>query len=395
MSKMTDERYVSPKVMQTQRRKTWKEKVFPVLNAVQPVTRVMASVANVAVHLKKPTVMGVAMAASAGANALRDLLIEPPTGGTVIQLLCGRGYMLEAFRKAGANVRSYEAQNGMEVSEVTIHGMTMRVLADNSIYMADRVDDAFYEWLRQLLDTELPPVIEVRPDASGDSYTAVPTELTMLRSVQGPKILSQTLPMLNNNRQRAILLTGVPGVGKSTMAQEIARLANLGRVVRLASTVIGHELDSVSGSGIQKNARVGGGMTCLEECIKLLSPGVVIVDDIHRISLSLVQIEALRKVTRLVIFTANLPEDDHGEVLDGAEIRSGRIDEVFSIEAEHSHREPPFDRLSDEVWERVRFWPIAFLNDLEVRLLERPNDLRLEDLERRVGMKTRNVRTRY
>ena len=187
--------------------------------------------------------------------------------------------------------------------------------------------------------------------------------------------------MLKNGRHRTILLTGIPGVGKSTMAQEIAQATKLGRIVHLDPLMVGSERNGVG------NRVIG-----IETGLTLLNPGVVIVDDIHRINLSLLNLETIRKVAKLVILTANLPKDDDGETLDGAEIRSGRIDEVFEIIPEHNTRQPPFDKLPDDVWERVKFWPIAFLNDLELRLIERPDNLRIDDLERRVGLKTKTYK---
>jgi predicted kinase len=376
------------------RKKTWRDKVYPVLNAIQPVTRVAASVASIAVHLKSPTVMGIAMAASAGANTLRDLIGEPPSSGHGIQILCSRSYALDAFRKAGATVTRKEGANGVESADINIHGKKLHFGTDGFLFTADGfMEEEFFEWLRQMLDAELPSTMEVKKDQYG-TWSSTPFALTQLRSTQGPKILEQTMPMLKDGRRRVVLLTGVPGVGKTTMAQEIARLANLGRVIHLEATAVGVEKDQDYNNATPQKA-TRGFTAGTDTCIKLLSPGVVIVDDIHRVSLSLAHIEGLRKAARLVIFTANLPEDDNGETLDGAEIRSGRIDEVFNVQAEHSKRQEPFDKLPDEIWEKVKFWPIAFLNELEVRLNERPNDLRIEDLEKRIGVRTRSARRGY
>jgi hypothetical protein len=382
------------------RPKTWKEKVIPVLQRVQPITRVISSAAMVAVHLQKPTILGVTAVVSAAANGLREYISEPPSGGHYISLLCSRTYLLEALRKVGAHFERHEADNGAELVDVRIHGLTFRIGATGMLGMDDQMDPRFIEWIRQILDLELPPVlkVEISSGSSFEEYSSRPGELTVLQSVQGPKILSQTLPMLRGDRRRVILLTGIPGVGKSTMVEEIARKADLGRVIQLDARVIGSERDYSSGKNAPASApktTSSGSTSGLEDCLALLSPGVVIVDDIHRIHLSLSQIEALRKAARLVIFTANLPEDDDGETLDGAEIRAARIDEVFPVAAEHTTRRAPFDKLSDEMWDKAKFWPIAFLNDLEVRLLERPEDLRFEDLERRIGLKTRSARGRW
>lgn len=71
-------------------------------------------------------------------------------------------------------------------------------------------------------------------------------------------------------------------------------------------------------------------------------------------------------------------------------MRPARIDEVFEVEAEHTNVRAPFDQLTPEEWERVRDWPIAYLNEVEVRLIERPGNVRLDDLEQRVNLQVRS-----
>lgn len=383
-----------PKETKT-RKQVWKDRLVPILEAVQPVTRVIEGASRTYLQLKKPTVTGLAMTAAAGANSLLDLIKNGPPGlishHKTIVLFGATSYLVEAFKKIGANIQVDPKNTDREKNLIVeIYGREFiidpngkgSVSISNSHY-----DETLIEWLRQLLDAELPQVIRLRNPRETE---LVKEELSHLESVQGPKILSLTLPMLKEGRSRTILLTGVPGVGKSTMAQEIARKAGLGRVVHIDPEWIGYSTESGSSNKITDAAH-SAPLHAVND-FGLLSPGVFIVDDVHRIRMSLSQLEDLREVAKLVILTANLPEDDDGEIIDGAEIRSGRIDEIFDIKAEHSTRQAPFDRLSPEVWEKVKFWPVAFLNDLEVRLMQRPDDLRIEDLERRVGTK---VRRRY
>ena len=362
------------------KKKTWKQRIAPVLNSVRPATKVIESVANIAVHLKKPTIFGVAMAASAGANALRDFITEPAGQGTHFYLSFSREYLIGALVKVGARTTKVETGDGNTYVDVELGDLRLRMFDDASVYVNQVVGTQFIKWLRDLLDPGLPPIMNIQRSQDG-KVTSLSQEPITLTSKQGAHILSQTMPMLKNGRHRTILLTGIPGVGKSTMAQEIAQATKLGRIVHLDPLMVGSERNGVG------NRVIG-----IETGLTLLNPGVVIVDDIHRINLSLLNLETIRKVAKLVILTANLPKDDDGETLDGAEIRSGRIDEVFEIIPEHNTRQPPFDKLPDDVWERVKFWPIAFLNDLELRLIERPDNLRIDDLERRVGLKTKTYK---
>lgn len=120
----------------------------------------------------------------------------------------------------------------------------------------------------------------------------------------------------------------------------------------------------------------------------MLSPGVAIIDDVDKVNLTLPELEAIRSRARLVILTSNNGQYD--EVLDGALMRAGRVDEVFSIRPVFVPREAPFDKLDDAEWEEVREWPIAYLTEVKKRLVARPHDLRLEDLRARMLRKTRS-----
>ncbi len=364
---------------------SWRQRINPLLSKAQPITQVIEGAARIAVHLQKPTILGVVGAAAAGSNALRDLLQNTPSSGHILEVFCSRSYLLEVFQSVGAHVRSAEPRAPNAI-DITIHSHAFRLRPDGAIYSDTEFEQPWIEWLRQMLDRTLPNVLEIRPGHGQERYHSTQMSLTPLCSSQSEEIWAATRPLLVSG-SRVILLTGRPGVGKTTMAQSIARLANLGRVVQISNTIIGAlRADDSTGTEVIEEA------INFKEGLAMLSPGVVIVDDIDKIHLRLSRIEDIRKAAKLVIFTANNGEQD--EVLDNATTRPARIDEVFEVlggAARHS----PFDRLTDAEWAEAKEWPVASLNELEARILLRPNNIRFEDLRQRVHSRTRSVRGLY
>lgn len=362
----------------------WQDRIRPALNAVMPATRVVEGVARIAVQLQRPSVLGVVGMAAAGANALRDMLSNTAPVGYELEVFCSRAQLIDVFKKSGADVRASD-HRAPDCSDIVMRGRTVRIRQDGSLFSDTEFEPQWIEWLRQMIDREFPKAVEIRPGNGRDQYASAAMPLASLSSVRGREIWEATKPMLGVGR--AILLTGKPGVGKTTMAQEIARLADLGRVVQLHGDIVG-----TPRSGSVADERVNRGYR-FEEGLALISPGVVIVDDIDKINLSIGRIEQMRRVAKLVIFTAN--NGDQDEVLDNAMMRPARIDEVFEVIGERCQRRTPFDRLSDEQWQQVREWPIAFLNELEERLIKRQNSICFDDLSKRVSLRTRSVNGIY
>lgn len=370
------------------RPRTWRDRLRAPLSKIQPVVRVVERAGSLAVHLQKVTPFGVLAAASGGVAALHDMVSQPEREGWVIELVFSKGATLEALQRAGAYIRTEAFFDGTETHHVMIHGQTFVISNDGNIVLAAEPDALFLEWLRQVVDHVLPPVMEVFLRTARDVtvYESRAAELRLLPSTQGPQIWAATKDLLDGGR--CVLFDGRPGVGKTTKAQEVAALAGLGRVVFLPNIILGPPRGAQQGEGVKSS--YGGTRV---DTLRLLSAGVIVVDDVDKVEVRLPFLEALRGAAKLVILTAN--NGQHDEVLDAAIIRAGRIDEVFSIEGQSVPRRSPFDRLTDEQWEEVRDWPVAYLNEVEKRLLHRPDDLRLDDIRGRVDKKTRSGTKMY
>lgn len=361
--------------------KELRARLTPIVTTLQPVARVAERMAHLAVHMQRPTAVGVLGLAASGIATLAQELGQPQNYRASIDTLVSRGQLMAAIEEAGGSVVVHRNKDN-EIVECKVHQTPFSIGENSSIIGIGPDNAALVEWLRQALDRVLPMHIEVRRKQDRDSthYESIPFGLSHHHNAQATAILKSTLPLLEGGR--CILLDGKPGVGKTTMAQIIARDAGLGRTVMLENTLFGCERDAHSGSVPASSSND------FRDALALLSPGVVVVDDIDKVHLSLSRVEALRSSARLVILTANNGQYD--EVLDGALMRAGRVDEVFTIEPAPVPRSAPFDQLSDQEWAEVSQWPVAYMNEVRKRLTHRAADMRLDDLRARLTRKTRS-----
>lgn len=357
---------------------SWKDRIRPIISKIEPYARVADRVAQVAVHLQKPTIPGVLAASGTALSAIADQLDDTAPGWTVNTFLSPT-HIVEAVHAAGINTKTTQYKNGSKTTTFFIGDAAYWCASDGSLTVYHKEAFEPLEALRKVLDRSLPNVLFVRPlpqssDFQPKRVEARPAELTTLDNPQAHDILRMTLPLLEGGR--CILLDGKPGVGKTTCAQIIAREAKLGRTVILDSHVVGYDRESAS-------SRAGD----IRDALRLLSAGVLIVDDVDKVILTLDAMEALRANARLVVLTAN--NGNYDEVLDAATVRAGRVDEVFELRPAKRVRAAPFDRLSEAEWEEIAEWPVAYLNEVEKRL-NVGREPRLEDLRQRLGRRTRS-----
>ncbi len=344
------------------------DRIRPLLRKVAPVAKVVQATTNVLGQLKEPTVYSVANAVSGGLKSLDEIVSPSGSYNWQYQSLAPYGMMIEGLRRAGAEI--IENREEREHSTAAYDGERhVRVSDDGSLMWQHDPKGELFEWCRKAADAVLPPAMWVT--SHKHDLCSTPYELTTIDSDHAYEIWERTRHMLDGGR--AILLEGKPGVGKTTIAQAIARISGLGRAVVFDPQIF---------------MRESRGFYLDEHMLQMLSPGVVIVDDLDKMDLALSTLELLRQNSRLVILTAN--NGSHDTVLDGALMRPARIDEVFTITSAVQGPRPPFDQLTLDEWNMVREWPTAYLNEVAKRLQAHPDDLRLEDLRDRVKRRTKS-----
>lgn len=344
-----------------------------------PAAKVVERVASVAMQLQRPTPVGIIAMVSSGLAALDG--DSAGAGARLrsrsVKLLADRATFLRALADAGIRTR----RHGDEDRYLHFHvGESPLSLSANNYLFHD--DDVALSWIRQLVDRSQDPVVEIKTKhgngSQDDNVETSPALLRQIDSRRGDEIAKAILPFLRDGGSRVVLLTGGPGVGKTTIAHQVARRAGLGRVALLDAKVI-------SGTGRDPGCLFHGEIL---ESLPLASISTVIVDDIDKVEIGLESLEALR-AAKLVILTAN--NGAYDDVLDAAMIRPGRIDDVFEVAAEDRPRAEPFGQLTDEEWARVKGWPVAWQNEVALRIRHRRDDLGLDELEQRLGRRTRSA----
>jgi hypothetical protein len=173
-------------------------------------------------------------------------------------------------------------------------------------------------------------------------------ESESLPSSQGTALVSRVQAFHKAGHNRSILLYGRPGVGKSCMAKYIASELS-------ATMLIVDQAQLGSESGFM-----------LLGVLSMLRPEVVVVDDFDRLTEPenlLGFMDQMRCYVKLFIATVN-----NKDVLGDAIVRAGRFDEVIEVVAAHDDVSIRKGDFPDEIFEKVKDWPLAFVEELKRRI---------------------------
>jgi ATPase family associated with various cellular activities (AAA) len=190
---------------------------------------------------------------------------------------------------------------------------------------------------------------------------------TLLPSVKADEIKGIIKQFNDVGINRSVFLYGAPGTGKTTASFKI--LSDLGY-----RTIVFSASNKLCTFDLIKNL------------IDLLSIDAVIIDDFDRFSntdKTLDMLEMFNKKLKVLIGIANSLKD-----LTPAIYRPGRFDEIILVdELDESCITNVLGKFSEKYLERVRKWPIAFINELSKKaqfLSAKEIEAYAEDLDKRV-----------
>lgn len=256
-----------------------------------------------------------------------------------------------------------KASNSEESSKLlTIEGIQFLVEDENRLYYDSEVDqEKVYAAVGRLI---LDSVgfrccyfsgnnSSLSSSESSKEHSIIPVEETeVLVSDTALEIMERITPFLEKKINRSIFLHGPPGTGKSCIAEYIA--------------------DTMNGVYLSFGAEELRQLTTDQVifAIKLLGPDIIVINDIDRglnsiDSFILTTLEELNRVTKLIIVTANSVQ------VTPAIIRPGRFDEVIEVtqlgEATVKTMVKNIE-LTPEIFEIVKTWPAAFIEELKLRV---------------------------
>jgi nucleoside-triphosphatase THEP1 len=170
----------------------------------------------------------------------------------------------------------------------------------------------------------------------------------VFESAMAYDILERIKKFNDKGHNRAIMLLGEPGTGKTSIMKFIANKLNL-----FTLRVNSGELNTINPRDIVR-------------AVELLQPNLLMIDDFDRFEHAhsmLTELEQVSKSVKIFMVTCNSTEN-----LDDAVLRPGRFDEIVNVdEIDPNIVEKMLGDVPKELAEILKSWPVAYIAEFHKR----------------------------
>lgn len=315
--------------------------------------KVISSIADVAVHLKKPSYLGAALVASRAYRTYKEVFV-PFENWQRISTNMNIGCVLEDLKKQESP--TFDTRGGFLITIEDVDFYMRQDKKDTQSFggfeisvSPEQCEKPCLEILNRTWWKHYQDFIEMRPSFNYEGKISFQMDslrdTTCYESEIALEILEHLKKMDFSNYCRIVLVHGKPGTGKSEILKYVA--------MNLGMTTLKYRGDQFQS---------------VYERLRSLDPEVVILDDLDHgnLALAIDQIDCLRSTCKVLLISAN-----DIEKFDPALLRSGRFDDIYEIQKlDDSVIGKLLEDVPEDLKKDLEILPIAYISEFKKQVVE-------------------------